>query len=139
MTSITTIKIIFLITNLYMVNSYKICPKNSYYKVVDFSSNYDVKTSQYWICKKCAPGYVSDGKSLRCDYCPWFSECDIKSIKYCDKGHYTSHNNGCVPCDITNNEYMNVKNHYLGCHKCINGYIYNNECYNLDFIKDLVM
>ena len=44
MTSITTIKIIFLITNLYMVNSYKICPKNSYYKVVDFSSNYDVKT-----------------------------------------------------------------------------------------------
>ncbi len=139
MTSITTIKIIFLITNLYMVNSYKICPKNSYYKVVDFSSNYDVKISQYWICKKCAPGYVSDGKSLRCDYCPWFSECDTKSIQYCDKGYYTSHNNGCVSCDITNNEYMNVINHYLGCHKCINGYIYNNECYNLDFIKDLIM
>ena len=130
MTSITTIKIIFLITNLYMVNSYKTCPKNSYYKVVDFSSNYDVKISQYWICKKCAPGYVSDGKSLICD---------IKSIQYCDKGYYTSHNNGCVSCDITNNEYMNVINHYLGCHKCINGYIYNNECYNIDFIKDLIM
>ena len=59
-----TIKMTFLIINLYIVNSYKICPRNSYYKIcprnsyykiVDFSANYDIKNSQYWICKKCSP------------------------------------------------------------------------------------
>jgi hypothetical protein len=76
-----TIKMSLLIINLYMINAYKICPRNSYYKVVDFSANYDIKTSQYWICKKCSPGYVSNGIDSRCDYCPWFSECDIKSTQ----------------------------------------------------------
>ena len=42
-----TIKMTLLIVNLYMASAYKICPRNSYYKVVDFSANYDVKTSQY--------------------------------------------------------------------------------------------
>ena len=32
------------------------------------------------------------------------SEGNTKSIQYCDKGHYTSHNKGCVSCDITNNK-----------------------------------
>ena len=35
-----TIKMSLLIINLYMINAYKICPRNSYYKVVDFSANY---------------------------------------------------------------------------------------------------
>jgi len=133
------IQMTLLIISLCLVDSYKICPKNSYYKIVDFSANYDVQTSNYWICKKCAPGYVSNGKDFRCDYCPSFSGCDVKSTKFCEKGFYSTHNNGCKACDINDNEYMNVRNHYLGCHKCINGYIYNNECYNIEYIKDLMM